>query len=1092
MEHGQRPPLCTEALQNASLERHAFRIDVCGHQYSVPSEQMDAQLLDHHLLQLSQPFNQSICALSVDLAPLIADSIEALLESVARTPHDASPSSTASMRPSSNRRRRCSSTASPAKMAKPPRLLRKRISLLSSVAMAEQQSLASSFWDLLCNTSSPVSGARNNGPLAGIHDAMALLASEVHDKMPDPGTSSAGAIAQVARTFGVSAQPTSNDDVIEFVASPVSQECASDSVVGIYTTRDDAERPFSTGLIEYLISGMNRHARTHLNVRHAWALVLAPGIMRYCLVESDAIHMSSAHDLATAAGRRALVDFYTNACLAEPWRLGADPTMRWQAAIGRWEIECPNADDVSRRHRRTTRNSLAVQQATTVVYAQRAPLFVADSFFGRFTRCFPVSMTPDGPLDQVLKDSWQLVSADCDSVDDEISVLRHIRRCLDSARPAAGAVYPRITCGGTVRISTGASAVTTRDTSHLILDELDAYARWTVPHGFRKLAPGSEPAGAQPQKLQRLHRRMVTGPIGIPIQTLSTEQEVITVLADAMQSHADILHHAGILHRDISLNNIMAARTAQGELRGMLIDFDHAIDLAAERNQQTPGNVGTGPFMSISNLEGLDVARTAVDDWESLICLLFCLAANGPPAMDELGRLFGHVNGQGVADMKREIFASPRALDYAIDRYLNPSYHTIIRTIRALYVAAFQHSRCQGTARIFLRGNRNVDPVLRRAQYADEIQARCMGALASIALEIRSMSSLSDHLATISHECCDLKWHQHLYSMDGGPHHHQVPSMCNAPITPGEPPSDPTTATEESAQRAVAERLAGMISAVTSQQIDHHHGAEPRDSCSSSNGEGDGADDDDGGGGGGDTTAVSCKSLHTLDARRRERAHSNGGADSLGNSATPPPEPMTAKSEGQANGESNASLATLLRETSDLPKYGTHTSQSTRFLPPYGGGHSTSSTLTDLYSSLKDIGVTQDNTQHGPPNSVNNKMTAQLMALVQQEEQALLRNKRKAKEEQQDSPRTKRRKMIHQDVDCGNFELSPMDGGSPRPQHRRALTFGSPVNAHSPLRSPYSRRHRRPPIRSAAATPSTEIERLGLPVASTKLKRKLF
>ncbi|KAJ1797577.1 hypothetical protein LPJ59_003049, partial [Coemansia sp. RSA 2399] len=1047
----------------------------------------------------------SMCALSVDMAPLVADSIESLLESVAppKRPHDAtaplSTTATSKYAGSSVRRRRCSTTAAKMAAAKQStRLLRKqRVSLLPSSAMAEQQALAASFWNVLCDATKKepkdVSGTDRNGALAGIHDVMALLGSEMREKIHDNAVS--GSMAE--RTFGVSAEASTaaggNDDaVVEFMASPIHAGSTSDSVVGIYTTRDDAERPFSTGLIEYLISGMNRHARQHLNVRHAWALVLAPGAMRVCLVESDAIHMSSTHNLATPGGRRALVDFYVNVCLAEPWRLGADPTMRWHAGVGRWEIECPSADagggsGNSKRHRRTTRNSLAVQQATTVVYAARAPLFVADSFFGRFTRCFPVARTPDGALDQVLKDSWQLVpdggddDDDDDNVDDEISVLRHIRRCLDAARPTTAAVYPRITCGGTVRISTG-DAATARDTSQLVLAGLDAYARWTVPHGFRRRASGS-PAPPHTQRLRRLHRRMVTGPIGIPIQTLSTEQEVIAVLADAMQSHADILHHAGVLHRDISLNNIMAARTPGGELRGMLIDFDHAVDVTAERNQHTPGNVGTGPFMSISNLEGLDVARTAVDDWESLICLLFCLAANGPVAMDELGRLFAHVNAQGVADMKREIFASPRALDYAIDRYLNPAYHSIIRTIRALYVAAFQHSRCQGTARIFLRGNRNVDPVLRRSQYADDIQARCMGALAAIALELRSMSSLSDHLATISHECCDLKWHQHLCSIDNN----CLPKAC-AVASGDELLSDPTTATEESAQRAVAERLAGMISAVTAQHIGSQQQQQQREE-----------DDDENlhlSSNGGDTTAVSYKSHRTL----LDYSESDS-SPSLSATTTPPP--MTAKSEGHGQKESNASLSTLLMRES-----------ATRF-PPYAG-HSTSSTLADLHSSLNKNDATDH--QHGPSTTLDNnrglhkhqnkqqqqnnsnKMAAQLMALVQQEEQALLCNKRKAKEEeQQDSPRTKRRKMIHQDV-VGNFELlSPMHNGCSTGPPRRALVFGaSPATAHSPLRSPpYSRRHHRRPLQSPMrspmlTSPNNDIERFGLPVASTKLKRKLF
>ncbi|KAJ2551948.1 hypothetical protein EV175_003496 [Coemansia sp. RSA 1933] len=986
---------------------------------------MDGETVDQYLEQLMQPFDPSVCALSVELAPLVAAAIEGMLESMG--PHEPEPLITSS-KGSNKRRRRCSTTAA-AKIGKHPlpvpRLLRKRTSLLASEAVDRQRRmLVESFRALLCDTAT--SDSRKQVPAIG--DIMALLGGVVRDRLLDRTDN------PEPRTFKVTGEESRKDDaVVEFVASSAE---GSEAVVGVYTTREDAERPFSTGLVEYLIAGMNRHARTQLSVRHAWALVLAPGAMRICLIESDAIHVSRAHNLDTPEGRYAMASFYTAMCLAEAWRLGADPTMVWRADIGRWEIECPSGDDsagAGRRHRRTTRNSLAVQQAATVVYGARTPLFVADTFFGRFTRCFPVSMTPDGPLDQVLKDAWQL-GPDSDEDDDdahvdEIGVLRHIRRSLDAARPATGAVYPRITCGGTVRINTE------RDTSRLVLGELNAYGRWTKPHGVRREAESG--------RMQRLHRRMVTGPIGIPIQTLGTEQEVITVLADAMQSHASILRHAGILHRDISLNNIMAARMPNGELRGMLIDFDHAVDALAERNRTTPGNVGTGPFMSISNLEGLDVARTAVDDWESLLCLLFCLAANGPAAMDELARLFGHVNAQGVADMKRELFASPRALDYAIARYLNPAYHTIIRTIRALYMAAFQHARCQGTQRIFLRGNRNVDPVLRRAQYADDIQARCLGALTAIAREIRSMSSLSDHLASISHDCYDSSWHAQL---------------CTSTVPMTGSPDDPATATEEAAQRAVAERLEGLISAVAETAT---QGQVPGDAAANSSNDG-------------DTTAVSYKSQRTLLGRTDSCA-----SPPLSATTTPPPPsmpPMTAKSEGQARSivdGSNVSLSTLLREASQ--------SNHSRF--GYCG-HSTSTTLTDIYSVRKDAN------QHGPSHT-NYPASTDAAQIYRQEKEQLLRTKRKAKEEEQaDSPRTKRRKMIHQDDNPSHFELSPV-----HPSHRRALAFGSPVVAHSPLRSPYASRrnrhhHRPPPIRSPIA--NDHSLNLTAVAPNNKIRRKLF
>ncbi|KAJ2248888.1 hypothetical protein GGH98_003713, partial [Coemansia sp. RSA 454] len=126
-------------------------------------------------------------------------------------------------------------------------------------------------------------------------------------------------------------------------------------------------------------------------------------------------------------------------------------------------------------------------------------------------------------------------------------------------------------------------------------------------------------------------------------------------------------------------------------------------------------------------------------------------------ARDEMGHIFAHVNAHGAADVKREMFQTTAALDSVIARFLNPSYLVLIRLIRELHKAIFMHARCQGTAQILLRSNRQVDPVQRRVQYAEEIHARCQSVLTKVAADSRSMSTLSDHMASISHQCCDLR-----------------------------------------------------------------------------------------------------------------------------------------------------------------------------------------------------------------------------------------------------------------------------------------------------------------------------------------------
>ncbi|KAJ2209974.1 hypothetical protein EV179_006480, partial [Coemansia sp. RSA 487] len=121
------------------------------------------------------------------------------------------------------------------------------------------------------------------------------------------------------------------------------------------------------------------------------------------------------------------------------------------------------------------------------------------------------------------------------------------------------------------------------------------------------------------------------GPVGEPLKMTKSFDELVAVCADAMRCHNAILQHCGILHRDISDNNILVVRM-EGRVRGLLIDFDNAITLT-EQSKTRPERTGTFPYMSINNLlnsTGPDaVPRTALDDWESLLYILCYYATIG-------------------------------------------------------------------------------------------------------------------------------------------------------------------------------------------------------------------------------------------------------------------------------------------------------------------------------------------------------------------------------------------------------------------------------------------------------------------------------
>lgn len=82
------------------------------------------------------------------------------------------------------------------------------------------------------------------------------------------------------------------------------------------------------------------------------------------------------------------------------------------------------------------------------------------------------------------------------------------------------------------------------------------------------------------------------------------------------------MRHAGILHRDISFQNIMVRRR-NGEVHGVLNDFDLVLDLCKQKPDQKPDRLqitGTRLFMACDLLQPkTTVKHTGRHDMESLL-----------------------------------------------------------------------------------------------------------------------------------------------------------------------------------------------------------------------------------------------------------------------------------------------------------------------------------------------------------------------------------------------------------------------------------------------------------------------------------------
>ncbi|KAJ2559303.1 hypothetical protein EV175_000413 [Coemansia sp. RSA 1933] len=266
-----------------------------------------------------------------------------------------------------------------------------------------------------------------------------------------------------------------------------------------------------------------------------------------------------------------------------------------------WEIACANHSDSS--------NSNEPTWCTTT-----STILNASSVFGRHTRCYAARCKVGERIEEgIVKDSWSLPrdkqksGADAAYVPDEAYNLRLIAATLGKEKQSF--LYPKAVFSGSVMFRNGKECVKD-DTSKIF-----------------------EHDETEEEKLTREHSRIFVTPVGDYLDTVENEEELVLVLADAMECHNAILTKCRLLHRDISVNNILVVRKFEGKsvrrpVKGLLIDFDHAISI----DQQSSGYAtrsGTLPFMSIHNLEAHASQRTALDDWESLLYVICWLGTYG-------------------------------------------------------------------------------------------------------------------------------------------------------------------------------------------------------------------------------------------------------------------------------------------------------------------------------------------------------------------------------------------------------------------------------------------------------------------------------
>ncbi|KAF8244626.1 hypothetical protein K440DRAFT_663372 [Wilcoxina mikolae CBS 423.85] len=152
--------------------------------------------------------------------------------------------------------------------------------------------------------------------------------------------------------------------------------------------------------------------------------------------------------------------------------------------------------------------------------------------------------------------------------------------------------------------------------------------RSSTPFISSKRPKISSTALAQPQIAckNRILSRIIMSPIGRSITTFTTFTELLLSFRDAIKGHRNLLQTSNVLHRDVSLSNILI-----GPSTGLLIDLDLAVLRHRTSSSGASHRTGTPDFMSVGVLAGNP--HTFRHDLESFFYVAIWIGTyfTGPP-----------------------------------------------------------------------------------------------------------------------------------------------------------------------------------------------------------------------------------------------------------------------------------------------------------------------------------------------------------------------------------------------------------------------------------------------------------------------------
>ncbi|KAM5342897.1 hypothetical protein ACJ41O_013863 [Fusarium nematophilum] len=330
---------------------------------------------------------------------------------------------------------------------------------------------------------------------------------------------------------------------------------------------------------------------------------------------------------------------------------------------------------------------------------------------GRATTCWKAHRREDPQTPLVIKDSWQYTDRDEEGIlvqeatekgvvnvaryyhhetvrvrgaDDDVR--SNVRKGLDitkatNYRPGRPMLPSSASASSVSRKGRSSSAGVKRPSS-----ETDA-----------ALPPSKRSCSASPTKASvealpnRVHRRVILRDYGKPIYKASSRVALLAALEGCIEGH-ESLHNAGLLHRDISINNLMINEDDENpSRRAFLIDLDLAIKAQREGASGAKGKTGTRAFMAIGALLGEQ--HSFMHDLESFFWVLFwiCIHYDGAsqgrvvPQFDK----WNYVDMEELAKLKLGTVAKEALFMKTVTDNTTPYYMPLIPWLNVLRKTVF-------------------------------------------------------------------------------------------------------------------------------------------------------------------------------------------------------------------------------------------------------------------------------------------------------------------------------------------------------------------------------------------------------------------